>query len=283
MSHTSVCEDAKGYTCACPCGGARHGGVLIHGISSTDHSDRSLARTWAAPHRWTRLDDAPKESTHSDASAPRRKAMTGVITELVTTLIDQLEETGQVAAVQTLATRISDDVGDVIEDHLSSEGPDQRGKNHLWCVVVAAICRAYDETVDGAGRSLEKLSQTVVELLQAPPKSDRTEYPTVTAIDAHRHRVRRAFEFNEYAWLETLISKALKAILAAITTLGEETTLKYVRLIGTIVCPDPDRHPAIIKHCLWPLIQGPFRDALREGVADEIHNWLKNAYLVKPA
>ncbi|GAA1050111.1 hypothetical protein GCM10009569_22300 [Arthrobacter russicus] len=49
MGHTTDCETAKTYTCVCPCGGARHGAILIRGIVTSDPAVQVEAKNWAAP------------------------------------------------------------------------------------------------------------------------------------------------------------------------------------------------------------------------------------------
>lgn len=282
MSHTASCETATSYTCKCPCGGARHGGVLIAGLRTTSEATREKAKQWTDPRRWEHAPPAAKQSTVNNAAAERRRALTGVIAELVSTLIDQVKDKGEIDAVEVLAKEISDDIADEFEKRLSDGGPSNKKSRHLWCVVIAAICRAYDEAGDAAKKSIDVLTDRTMQLLREATSDLRTDTAEVTDIYRQRTGVARAFEIDEYDWMGALIKKALKAVVAAIKSIGEEAAMKYVRLIGAIVCPDPDRHPAIVKHCIWPLLNGPFREALQDALASEMRAWIRNAYVVLP-
>ena len=282
MSHTANCETATSYTCKCPCGGARHGGVLIAGLRTTSVDTREKAKQWTELRRWEHVSPGAKQSTVNNAAEERRPALTGVITELVFTLIDQVEDEGEIDAVEILAKEISDDIADEFEKRLSNGGPSSKKSQHLWCVVIAAICRVYDEAGDAANESIDVLTDRTMQLLREAMSDSRTDTAEVTDIYRQRTGVARAFEIDEYDWMGALIKKALKAVVAAIKSIGEEMALKYVRLIGAIICPDPDRHPAIVKHCIWPLLNGPFREALQDSLASEMRAWIRNAYVVLP-
>lgn len=282
MSHIASCETATSYTCKCPCGGARHGGVLIAGLRTTSEATREKAKQLTEPRRWEHASSAAKQSTVSNTVAERRPALTGVIMELVSTLIDQVKDEGEIDAVETLAKEISDDIADEFEKRLSNGGPNSKKSRHLWCVVIATICRVYDEVSDAAGESIDVLTDRTMQLLRAATSDSRTDTAEVTDIYRQRTSVARAFEIDEYDWMNALIKKALKAVVAAIKAIGEEATMKYVRLIRAIICPDPDRHPAVVKHCIWPLLNGPFREALEDALAAEMRAWIRNAYMVLP-
>ena len=122
MSHTANCETATSYTCKCPCGGARHGGVLIAGLRTTSVDTREKAKQWTELRRWEHVSPGAKQSTVNNAAEERRPALTGVITELVFTLIDQVEDEGEIDAVEILAKEISDDIADEFEKRYVNQG-----------------------------------------------------------------------------------------------------------------------------------------------------------------
>ena len=82
--------------------------------------------------------------------------------------------------------------------------------------------------------------------------------------------------------MEALIKKTAHAVTMAVKAIGEEAVVKHLRLIGAITCPDPDRHPDVVKHCLWPLLSGPFKEMLEDSIATEMRTWLRNAHGVMP-
>ena len=282
MSHTTRCETATTYTCKCPCGGARHGAVLSRGITSTNSSAQDEAFDWANPKRWTRAPAAAKQSTVGDNVVDRQPAMTGVISELTVTILDEIRKNGQVDAIDVLAQGICEKIGDEFESHLAGGGPKPHGNRHLWCVVLATICRLYDQTFEFTTRSVDKLVGEVMNLLREDVSAARGEETRARDIYAYKHLIAASFKLEEYAFLEVLAMRAIGSIVAAMKAIGEETVMKHLRLIGGITCPDPDRHPDVVKYCMWPLLAGPFRELLEERTAVEMRKWLRNAYVSLP-
>lgn len=282
MSHTSSCENADGITCVCPCGNTRHGHVLVRGFTSTKPADWAVASEKVEPHRWIHLADAHLRATSSSSSTERRPALNGIVSELISTLITGIEAHGHLDAVEVFAKQISDEVSDKFEQHLSGGKVPKSSNRHLWCVVLAAICRAYDEMTDFVSRSIDDIVADIVQWLREEVKPDRTDDIEVTAVYSRRTGIRRAFNIDAFDWLQLLIRHAVQSVKSAFQALGEEVAMKYLRLIGAVVCPDPERHPIVVKHCIWPLVQGPFRDLLEKHVSNEMRTWLRNAYPYLP-
>lgn len=283
MGHTASCETAKTYTCVCPCGGARHGAILIRGIATSDPAAQVEATDWAEPRRWTRLPAATRATTIKDRVADRHPAVTGIVSELVITLIEQARADGEIDAIAALAHQISEEIGDEFEQHLDDGGPDHRSTRHLWCVVVATICRLYDHGLNLVTATLDDLVEEIMKSLKEDISTDRGEESQPRDIYQYKHRLVAAFELAQYAFLEALIKNAVHAVTMAVEAIGEETAFKHLRLIGAITCPDPDRHPDVVKHCLWPLLSGPFKEMLEDSIATEMRTWFRNAYPVVPA
>ena len=149
-------------------------------------------------------------------------------------------------------------------------------------MVLATICRLYDEAFSFITSSVDDLVGAVMMRLREDISFDRTDDTQARDIYQYKYRVVAAFELVEYSFLESLIKKAVMAVIAAAKTIGEESVFKHLRLIGVITCPDPDRHPDVIRHCLWPLLSGPFQDALQENLEIQMRTWLRNAYVVGP-
>lgn len=282
MGHTTNCETAKTYTCVCPCGGARHGAILIRGIATSVPADQVEATKWAEPRRWTRLPEATRETTVDARVADRHPAVTGIVNELVITLIEQVRDGGEIDAIAVLAHQISDEIGEEFERHLDGGGPHHRSTRHLWCVVLAAICRLYDHGFDLVNATVDDLVEEIMTSLREDISADRGEESQPRDIYQYSHRIVAAFELAEYTFLEALIKKAVRAVTMAVKVIGEEAVFKHLRLIGAITCPDPDRHPDAVKHCLWPLLSGPFKEMLEASIATEMRTWLRNAYPVVP-
>jgi hypothetical protein len=76
------------------------------------------------------------------------------------------------------------------------------------------------------------------------------------------------------------VDTIMDALVDAVRELGEDTAIKYVRLIGMLVCPDAGAHPAVVRYCIWSLISGPFK----EQVAEDLRSWIGAQYLrLQPA
>ncbi|GAA1050112.1 hypothetical protein [Arthrobacter russicus] len=174
-------------------------------------------------------------------------------------------------------------MGEEIERHLAGGGPDHGTARHLWCVVLATICRLYDHGFNLVSGTRDDLVETIMKSLRDGISTDRGEQSQSRDIYQNRHRIVAAFEVAEYAFLEAMIKKAIHTVMTAAKVIGEEAVFKYLRLIGAITCPDPDRHPDVVKHCLWSLLSRPFKEMLEDSIANEMCTWLRNAYPVVPA
>lgn len=281
MAHTGSCEGAKGHTCKCPCGNARHGGTLITGISSLDTADQDRALDLARPRRWADLTPAQQQPNASTAP-DRRVGLDGVVNEVIVKIIegmqDNLTKTGELNAVGALATGISQEIGDAFEAHLVGGSPVAKGNRHLWCVVLASICKAYDKTVDFARQTLDELVELVMGTLEEPTATDLQQPVHVRDIYRRTTPIAEAFTTTAYSWLKILVKHALGEIITAIAAIGEVAVIAHIRLFGAIVCPDPDQHPAVVKYCIWPLLSGPFKHLLEKLLASQMQQWIKNSY-----
>lgn len=209
--------------------------------------------------------------------------MTGIVSELVITLIEHARDDGEIDAVASLARQISDEIGEEFERQLDSGGPDHRSNRHLWCVVLATICRLYDQGFDFVNATVDDLVGEIMGRLREDVSVDRGEDTRARDVYQYKYRVVAAFDLADYAFLDALIKKAVRAVTAAGKAIGDEAVFKHLRLIGAITCPDTDRHPDVVKHCLWPLLAGPFKEMLEDSLAAEMRMWLRNAYPVTPA
>ncbi|MDO4256343.1 MAG: hypothetical protein Q4C90_04095 [Kocuria sp.] len=205
------------------------------------------------------------------------------MSELVYVLVKYVSEQGQLDAISVLAHEISNEVGAEFERYLGAGGPgNDRGNRHLWCVLLATICRLYDQLADFVAEGTAALVDRVFDLLEREVSEERGEETQVRDIYQYKHRVAAAFGFNEFTFLRPVVQKAVSAVIAAMNAVGEETVMRHLRLIGAVVCPDPDRHPDVVRYCIWPLLQGPFRELLEASVEDEMRTWLRNAFPVVP-
>lgn len=283
MGHRTSCETAEGCTCTCSCGGALHGALLIRGIATSDPDARAKASEWAEPRRWTHLPAETQATTIDDRVTDRRPAVTGVVSELVISLIAQSRADSEIDVIATLAHQISDKIGEEFERHLANGGPDPRSTHHFWCVVLTTLCRLYDQGFDLVNANLDDRVEGVMRCLRKDTSANPGEESEPRGICHGKSKtIVLAFTLDESSFLEALIRKAIHAVTVAVKAIGEETVFRHLRLMATIVCPDPDRHPDVVKYCLWPLVSGPLAKKFGESVAAGMRTWLRNAYRVVP-
>lgn len=255
--------------------------MLIRGIASGVKRDQDDALARVRHSRWADLPQAARDSTVASSSADRRPVLNAILAELVIAIIDKARVEGTADPVRLLASGISDEVAEQVERRLSGKAHRRRG-NHLWCVVLAAFCRVYDEASAHVKKSADRLTEALLDAVKEAVSKERGKHVRPRDVYSRKTGVAEAFAASDYPWLREVIGTAVGRMVDAGTVLGEDAVMKYVRLIGVIVCPDLDRHPAVVKHCLWPLVEGPFKVALDENLGAEMGSWLRNAYRFKP-
>lgn len=279
MSHHKNCEIASGHRCVCRCGGALHGAMFVRAIYYSDGSSRSRAIDYANQRRWAQMRVGPVGSTVRKTVAVRRQAVSGILSEFVINAI-KTSGNGRSDVIEVLAMRLSDEIGGEMEQNLRGGPPARRGDRHLWCVVLATICRLYDETFAFSKKTVDGLLDGLMKQLSRETSRGLGEETSSRDLYSYRRgcRVIAAFEVAEYEFLGVLAKQAIDSVLAAMKQVGEEAVMRQMRMMTAVMCPDPDRHPDVIKYCIWPLLSGPFREALEEGIEEEMRVWLRNTY-----
>lgn len=285
MTHSVPCEKASQFDCECACMGTLHGAHTLRIIVPKTASARADARVnaraelpgtpWSPPGRTTRV------TSIRSSVRDRRVDLAALIFELFVAALEEDQSDAETRAIHNLAEKLSSEVAEEVEKALGSRRRPSVTKGHFWCVILASICRVYDETVEFTSDSLEDLAGRVVSKLRSH-SSDRTANSHSLDIYFGRTNVRPAFVPDEIDFLEAVVKHALTSVLAAIEDTAEESVIKYVRLIACVVCPDPDAHPDVIRFCIWPLLEGPFKQYLGDRFDSQLHDWLRNAYVVEP-
>lgn len=199
----------------------------------------------------------------------------------------------ELATVQQLSETIADKVLSDMEGHLRSGGPRGSKKDradHFFCVVLAAICQAYATLDNFANKTNSKLAGIIVDLIelsvQNPKDGLPAPYPRTVEKPKGRGKKRRKrnrddsfrLQDGERDFLHQVILKLLEAARGSAMAPIEEGVMLHLRVIAAITCPDPDRHPSIIKYCIWPLLKGPLRGLISDEVADQMEAWLVDTY-----
>lgn len=199
----------------------------------------------------------------------------------------------ELAVVQELSETIAGTILSDMERHLRSGGP--RGSretraNHFFCVVLAAICQVYEQLNNYASNTNSELAEIIVDLIelsrQQPKHGSPEPYPRTVEKPKGRGKSRderhREDSFSllpgERAFLKQVILKLLEAARGAAVAPIEKGVMLHLRVIASITCPDPDRHPSIIKYCIWPLLKGPLRELISDDVARQMEDWLTDTY-----
>lgn len=199
----------------------------------------------------------------------------------------------ELATVQQLSETIADKVLSDMEGHLRTGGPPGRKdkrENHFFCVVLAAICQAYATLNDCASKANEEVAEIIVDLIELSvqsPKADSPE-PYPRTVEKPKGRGKKRLNRNrddsftlldgERDFLQQVIVKLLEAARKSAMGPIEKGVMLHLQVIAAITCPDPDRHPSIIKYCIWPLLKGPLRELISEKVADQMEAWLVETY-----
>jgi len=185
------------------------------------------------------------------------------------------------AATCRLANAISSDLVDEVSRSLSRNGAKKKVHGHYWCSVIAAICQVYDEAFQAAKKDLDAGVDLVMDALGAWTDGTNSGRGTIARVVERSTRGGGPVGFEGFEAslvddiLRQLVKKALGAIIDSVSHLGEEMVMKYVRIIGAIVCPDPARHPAVVRYCIWPLIIGPLKGV----IASDLRDWIAIEYL----
>lgn len=276
MHHSTSCENAKGTQCRCTCGGASHNRSVIASITG----DHRKAREWATSRRWDQKSSDGQPSGTKPA-ARGRSTVQAVIAESLIYLLDEGIPADESAALKTLAEAMSDEIGAEITAELATCAEQDRPKHHFWCVVLAAVCKTYDLWIRRVRTDLDAAIDIVVDAVFEIVVAESSSRPNLgknntamRAIGGVSQQKHLAFADDLYRdLLRRILKKAMDAIVNAIDQTNEHLVMKWLRLIGALVCPDPGAHPAVVIYCIWPLILGPFKNA----VSADLQNWLSVA------
>lgn len=232
MGHGQPCEDASGRSCYCKCYGSGHSATLITSITTRSSSAQAHALQRISNNRWSQrsIDGAPSGRTWS---ARERTAAAAAVAEIVVGQIEAGIPADTEEAIRQLAEAISTGLVTEVSDALKAPERREKVAGHFWCSILAAICKAFDDSLDMLQKGVDEGVDTIMD-----------------------------------------------ALVDAVRELGEDTAIKYVRLIGMLVCPDAGAHPAVVRYCIWSLISGPFK----EQVAEDLRSWIGAQYLrLQPA
>lgn len=291
--HSSSCTGAEGTTCTCSCGNALHGGVKTQGVIAEaicDDKDeveklRDESRDKADENRWVSTGTSNQAGAH-------------IVNEFIIGLIEHkiAVDTGNdqsiehvdlsendLVVVHQLSDTIAGEIVSKMEGHLQEGGPRKKKEHHFFCVVLAAVCQAYEKMNKFLGAKNEELAWAIVDLIDSLAEGeecDPTE-PSPRTIETSKTRKRKnSFTLldGERDFFYQVVLKVLEALRKSAMAPIEEGVMLHLRVIASITCPDPDCHPSIIKYCIWPLLKGPLKKMISDEAANEMGKWIEDAY-----
>lgn len=283
------------------------------GDSTVIEKSRDESLTKASERRWKHEPDpsgTPAEesvgsgSVDVGSSDAKLRAGASIVNEFIIGLIEHKNaidaktadsvtsvdlSTTELAAIKQLSDVITDTILKEMEDHLESGGPRAGQKvDHFFCVILAAVCQAYATLDDCAGKANEELARAIVGLIERdthdPDNEPRKPLPRTIQGGTQRSPGRRKDSFAilqlemEKDFFYQIVLKLLEAMRKTVMAPIEEGVILHLRVIGAITCPDPDRHPSVIKFCIWPLLKGPLRKMIGEELAETMESWLIETY-----
>lgn len=267
--HSRRCERAERPPCVCSCGGAEHGwqGALAIAAAPSDEllrrAERKTEEDWAAAvgrgENTARGRGGPKARTAAGQHAAVKTFVVEVIRRLRDdrALYEATERLGQ-------SFRISRDKDPddprrrlTAEEHerfiesrvilrLRREFGDQRidafqkqaAQTHFWCELLAQTARVLHECAEHYGQAKEMV-------LSALTGQDEPHPDGWPALLPEREIMERAVE---------LVWTHLQRIAAGLALEDVFRLTGPIRVLAVLMCREPRRHPAVLEHCIKPII-----------------------------
>lgn len=287
MAHTSNCAGARGDKCVCDCMTALHGTAHLHRAGTfvrtpNPHDDPAIAEKnrkvdairVAENTKVKRLREAidkgldgfrkarrapRKKGTHRPISlntAVRRKFHDIAVSSIVVYLgdhPDELDEVNRVAQAlgKSVVVALSEALGGDEEFKTRKGKSGSLGLSHLWCSILAALAEGMDEFKN---LTVEFRDYVIEAVIRAPVKSADKRIDWFTVMRRH--------------FVKLLVTSVWATLQNAFElSSGWRAFLKAVRILAIIVCPNVDRHPEVMNHCVLPLMQ--------ELMAEEAFAWFQ--------
>lgn len=137
--------------------------------------------------------------------------------------------------------------------------------NHVWCDLFVALARAIEEGQYSISRLPDAVKAYVKSLVLGSPMRGTQSKITAKIVDV----------LVDKAW------SALKAYaethMPVVRLVTGEETLRSLRILAYMSCPDPDRHHDVREHALRPLekhVQDMLSDETRQRLRESFVDWL---------
>lgn len=228
--HTGSCERARSHVCRCSgCAGTRHGWVGC--VQAAQQPSGQLRHEVAdrADRAWNNADRMKRRSRGKPTRAEQAAATDTVIADLVEWMALHPTAAEQIDAI---ATALGDEV--VVELDRSLEG-DRRTRvgrllaDHAWCGMLAALAAILNEVQKQVDQIPNITADTLIMQMRKRGTSSWI-------------KERQVEIYLKIAW------KSLQEVLPTV-----EQPRRAVRMLAVMICPAPERHDVVLKHCAHPL------------------------------
>ncbi len=141
--------------------------------------------------------------------------------------------------IEAIAKKISKDVVDELDLSFDASHRTARrrelAETHFWCSIFAGFAEVLNDVQKEIDKVVDQVPKLVVSAIDAR---------SVTGQATVRLAVNRSWE----------LVKELDFVKAALGTVDFSEPLRATRMLAVMICPAPERHEAVVKHCMNPLI-----------------------------
>lgn len=236
--HTGSCGNAKGHDCGCSgCAGTRHGWPGCLGLARGTEKVSLAARRDEVDRNWNRFSEPPPKKQRSAPTKRMKEAATdSVAVDLAAWLARHPSAADQIEAI---AAKISDEVVAELDRAVDAAHRAERRKkiaaSHFWCDILAVLAKTLNEIQQEIDKVVDQIPRLVIAAL-AP----------ATAIGKATAELAA-----EKTWEQV---KDLDFIKAAVSTCDLSEPIRATRMLAIMICPAPELHEAVVKHCVNPLL-----------------------------
>ena len=267
--HSKSCERAERPPCTCSCGGGEHGwqGALAIASASSEEPLRNFARKadegWAAVVGQGENTPSGRSKPPAQTAAGQQAAVKTFVAAVIRWLRDDqdLYETTEQLGDPFRISRDKDpddprrrptaeEHDRFVEGHviprLRREFGDQRidafqrqaARTHFWCELLAQTARVLHE----CGERYDQVKERVVSVLTS---RDEQHPDGWSALLPEQEIMERAVE---------LVWTHLQRIAAGLALEDVFRLARPIRVLAVLMCREPRRHPAVLEHCIKPII-----------------------------
>lgn len=237
MAHTANCGRAKRHNCQCSgCMGAQHGwpGCLEMARGT---SEVSLGqRRDEVDHVWNHAKPQSKRSGGRSTKVQKESATDSVVVDLADWLGHHLTTADQ---VQAIAEKISKEVVAELDGSFDASHRTRRrreiAQSHFWCDILAGMAEALNEVQKEINKVVDLVPNLVVSAIG--PHSAIGQATVRLAVDKTWEQI-----------------KELDFVKAALGVADLSEPIRAIRMLAVMICPAPERHEAVVKHCVHPLV-----------------------------